>query len=440
MHSESIILRYLICYPIAIGVSMASIAYLLRFRRVIRWSMPIALLGAAFFLLSRGFLFPPDGHDFRIFYAAGAAVRDGSDPYAAAAMVSPPTALPLFATTSLLPLSVSLTIWAWLTMAMALIIVPLAYAVLRTQSRETLGSLPREFLWLLSATLALSLPVHWDLSLGQVATLETCCILIAMWAQASHRPALAGVALAFATMKPQTMLPFTVLFLRKRDWATWVSLCITVAALCIASGPVASFPGRLKQELANIERLSQEGQTNDFSSAQPHDHAVIGLDRALYCLGLNDRSVIRITQSALLVAMAVMIALWVNRNRADRALLCALVSLYASIFLYHRYYDASILVLPMLYAVTRAFESASRKPVFVAAAMAMLGIFLIHPKVAEVIVEAIPSHFAVLKWLAQAVLLPLTTWFTILTMVLLCHGSRAQQRAPTMEPVSGAAC
>src|SRR5207249_3394308 len=100
-------------------------------------------------------------------------------------------------------------------------------------------------------------------------------------------------------------------------------------------------------------------------------------DHALYRLGMRDRSAIRIVQYLLLGLLGA----WVARQvlpvgqvaNLPRGAACSLVALFSLIFLYHRLYDAVILVVPLVYCVGRCrIETGAARALFLACVIAVL--------------------------------------------------------------------
>ena len=420
MEKPLLIQQYLIFYPIAMIVLSVSVASLLGMRLVQRWIPIIATLGLVSFLINTYILNYPVGGDLFVFWKAGVAVLKGANPYADPAMVSPPTALPLFALMASLPFDTVKFVWTTVNIGAALALIPLSQLALQVQTRRKFKALPRALLSLSIATVVLSLPIYWGMGLGQLAVLESVCLYTALYAQGKNWPILAGGALALATIKPQTMLPFLLLFLRKSDFRTWVSFIFIVLVLCLASSPLDALPLLIQQELVNISKLAAPGAINDYSFEAQFSYTIIGIDRALYCLGLRDRAVIRITQLVILGLLGGGLEVEICRKGLPRGGACALVAIYSCLFLYHRFHDVSILTLPLVYAWSRAlFCERPGRSLFLATFLALLPIFFIHSKLVEVVVEAISSKVGGIKWLLDALVLPYATWLALIAMGLL---------------------
>ena len=100
---------------------------------------------------------------------------------------------------------------------------------------------------------------RFGLGAGQFAVLAALVIFGALWAQARGRPVLAGVLLALGTIKVATMLPFLLLFARRKDRLAWLSLPLGCLGLYLLTSPAAALLTRLGECLHNIDRVSAPG-------------------------------------------------------------------------------------------------------------------------------------------------------------------------------------
>lgn len=302
--------------------------------------------------------------DYYAFYASGRAVLTGGDPYAARTgpvdaeapgiangnvALNPPSALPLFALFGLMPVHVGYLAFAAANLGLALALAALAARALAPPG----GRSPADDASpLVAATLLVSWSCFLGIATGQVSLIAATAIAAGLAAQGAGRPYLAGACLALATVKPNTLLPFLLLFLNRRDLKTWAALALTTAALILIATPPAAVPGRLAAILGRIGEYGGPGRINDPSFANGNSVSILGLDRVMYCLGLTRRSVVSAAQAAILAAAGLALARRVLFDlRAERAASIALVSIYAALFFYHRQGDAVLLTLPLAYAV-----------------------------------------------------------------------------------------
>jgi hypothetical protein len=398
-------------------------------------------LGVLFFLHLPGL-----GVDYQFFRAAGGDVWAGLDPYdpsrASRDHLNPPTALPLFALFALLPGRTGFVVWTVLNVVACLALPVYARRVLTVQAQagdpaaRARRPLPPWGIAGLTAAVAVSEAARTGLYLGQLSILTALLLLAALDAQGRRRPVLAGVWLALATMKVATVLPFLLLFLRKGDGRTWLSLIAACALLIAVTGHAAPLPDDLAALLHRIARLAAPGKVNDYSFEGPRNAGIFGFDHALYRLGLRDRRTIAIAQASALLVTGLWVARQVVPGRMPRGAACALVACFSTIFLYHRNYDSVILALPLV-CLTEGARSEAGRPRWAHAlgATSVLLVLYLNLK-AMVDLTNRSTAWGVGGRLAQAVVLPYATWLVLLTMVLLVYGG-SDGRAGEAPPAPG---
>lgn len=410
-----------------------------RLGAVLVWVVAEGLVLLVIVLLVQLFPAPGFGFDYRIFWRVGHDVWAGVDPYGAARFadhpfLNPPTALPLFAAFALLPLTPGLTAWVILNVAACVALPLLAQHALLAQER--LGGsaggaagaswrLPGAVLAGLGAAFLLSGASVTTLLLGQLSLLEAVALVAALAAQGRGRPAWAGAALALATVKVATMLPFLLLFLRKPDWRGWLSLAAVSLALCLAGGSPLALPGRAVTLLDRIKELEAPGRVNDYSFEGPKHVDMMGFEHAFYRLGLRDRTLIRLAQYAAVLLLGAWVARQVlARGRLSRAAACSLVALYSTVFLYHRLYDTVILIVPLVYSAAQArLARGTARGLFVGCAVATLVVMYLDIRILGAVDRlSFETGFGGLA--LQAVVLPCATWLVVLAMILLVKGAR----------------
>jgi hypothetical protein len=411
--------------------------------------LPVGLVATAAVMLLAGLLYglarsPLFGVDYQFFWKAGRDVWAGLEPYADGRFndhpfLNPPTALPLFALFAVLPLPLSLTIWTVGNLLAGLALVAWSQNTLRTQDGMDDRGGPYGLVpWALSPAVIVGLTVALVVSdaslltfyLGQLSILAAVLLLAALAAQGRGRPVWAGVCLALATVKVPTMLPFLLLFLRKADRWAWAALGAGVLALCLLSGPPSRLPGRLATLVERIQQLEAPGAVNDYSFEGPRHENMLGFGRALYCVGLRDRRVIRVAEYLVLAVLGAWVSRQIlSREGLPRAAACSLVALYSVVFLYHRNYDAVILALPLAYCAgqARAAGGAARW-LFTACAVAILLVLYLDLALLREVFQWSQAR-GVWGRVVQAVVLPYATWSILIAMVCLVLGARKVQAA-----------
>src|SRR5262249_55693038 len=156
--------------------------------------------------------------------------------------LQPPTALPVFWLFAALPFTPSFVIWTVLNTLACLALVAFAQRTLLVQEQldgtAAAGAaswrLPPWVVVGLTAVVLISDASLLTFFLGQVSILATVLLLAALSAQGRGRTAWAGVWLALATLKVGTLVPFLLLFHRRRDGWAWLTLVAVSLGLCLA--------------------------------------------------------------------------------------------------------------------------------------------------------------------------------------------------------------
>jgi Glycosyltransferase family 87 len=248
---------------------------------------------------------------------------------------------------AVLPLSTSLIVW-WLLNAGLTVV--LAYVTWRW-----CGVIPSIAMTsTLAAAILLSRPGHANIYFGQATLLFVLASLAALhWAR--HKPYLAAVALAMATMKPTFGGPLAILMFCRRDWKAAIlgsALGLAAAAIGLALAFSHEAPGTspLAILLGNQEVTESDPAVNPALSNSRID-AVLVIDRLL-----GPGATGRMAVSLLILVVSGMVLYrgtarsavpretsdWETFERVSSAVV--LVTIAGCI--YHNIYDALLLVVP----------------------------------------------------------------------------------------------
>ena len=231
--------------------------------------------------------------------------------------------------------------------------------------------------------------------------------------------------LAVGTIKIATLLPFLLLFFRKADFRTWISLAVVALVLSVVCISPVELPARCQECLQNISVLGQPGRPNDYSYANPVSNHILSLDHLFYRLGMRDRRWIQLAQFTSLFVLGA----WIGWQIADRAKVsmpaaCSLAACYSALFLYHRHYDMGILVLPLVYATGRALsEQGLRRWLFVVCCLAVLLVLYIRRDVLDSF-SAIAASGGLRGRLAECFGLPYGDWCILTALFSLAIAER----------------
>jgi hypothetical protein len=296
--------------------------------------------------------------DFHAFHDAGRDALAGRNPYRLKILppdlsfntaLNPPSALPIFAVFGAMPPAVG---YAAFTTANVMLVMALGWLVPKAVGDQV----PERCRLPLTLAIVGSYSCFTTLSSGQVYILVSAAIAAALVARRSERHWLAGSLLSLATIKPNTLLPFLVLFHKKTDLKTWAMLTLATSTLVFSLTSPPELPGRLRAMIGRISDCGAVGALNDPSFANPHSATILGVDRMATCMGV-DRSAAKGLQFVVLAALGSVLVYGVSRGTIGEDAAVGLTSIYAVLFLYHRNGDAILLALPLGWAVARFLEA-----------------------------------------------------------------------------------
>lgn len=217
------------------------------------------------------------------------------------------------------------------------------------------GLHPRRAAWWFAAAACLALaPGHAAISVGQVSILVLFLILLAQVARVYRRENLAGILLGLAcAIKPQIALLFLAYEIGRLRWRIGIMGAITII-LCLAAGSAWLARANIDwipQWRANLEAFANSDNANP-TRANPIAFQLINLHYLLHLFSDNVRDV-KLTIYAIggLLCAAYFVVDWrAGRERTDRPselLAASFVSAIALLVVYHRIYDAVILLIPV---------------------------------------------------------------------------------------------
>jgi hypothetical protein len=423
--------KYGLFFPAQGLVLLTTLAFLLRLKVKPWWAWTVTSLGLLALVL-RTCTEWPVGTDTRWFWLAGQDVVAGIDPYRNEFCLTPPTGFPLFYLFGLLSFDRALLIWTVLNLAGIAALVVLTRATIQSAKPSEEWELSSPAVGVLTAALALSVSCGYGIAVGQLALFTTLMILGALWARHRGHPVLAGACLALGTVKIGTLLPFVLLFRRRSDLRAWVVLVAGCLVLYLLTSPLLEMPTRLSECLRNIAVAGTPGHMNNFTHPVCFD--VIGFDRAIYFLGVDDRAAVRLGQYAIVLALGLWIG-WLVWRRSDlsEAARCSLVAFYAALFLYHRLYDMPILVLPLVYAMGRAQRTHGRQRwLYVTSVVAVLAVWYLRLETVKQLGLQPRGHELIMQ-VVNALVVPYGVWLTLAGMICLALAEHCQSRVGAAE-------
>jgi hypothetical protein len=311
--------------------------------------------------------------------------------------------------------------WTWVGVQVALIAV-MALCLVRLESLEQRAA------WILVALILALAPIHSGIATGNlsIATIAIACIAVSV--MGLKRTLLAGMLLAAAVaLKPQIGLCFLAYYLLRRQWRP--------CGLAIAGSAFTWLAGALRlhaigllwaSELArNVRLFVGSNRYDDFSSINPMRFTLIDLQVPYFDLtgGKKLAALFAVATVAVLGAVAVFLILRIRMP--DDLLSLSVLTILSLLPVYHRFYDASLLVLPLAWSFSGRFPE--QKTIRWIYWSLLLPFFI--PGAAFLERSAgrgrIP-HVVVQSWWWRYVVMPHEIWALLLLALVLLYGMKLQ--------------
>jgi hypothetical protein len=279
-------------------------------------------------------------------------------------------------------------------------------------------------------------PIHTGLATANPVILTIGLCVSALLLSKADWPNCSGLLLAFAVcIKPPIGICVLVYFLVQRRWAavrTMLASVLAVVFVGVAHMYVAGVPW-LPSYLKGSHRIFIDGALADFTSADPVRFNMVDLRILIFALFGKAYLV----EALSLACGAILAAIWlymVILSDTDSGLLeFSALSVLSLLPIYHRFYDASLLIWPLYWSLTAVGHRMVRA----------VTIFLIFPFLfpgAVLLDEAvqrgwIPVSIAHSYWW-NALVMPHEVWSLLLLSLLLLYSMRARE-LPTADQDRG---
>jgi hypothetical protein len=327
----------------------------------------------------------------------------------------PITALVLVAPFSALPWYVAYAVWLAINLVLFSVMVCVLRSLAAVSYRDAAGIL------LIAGALALA-PFHTGIVTGNVSLVAIELSVIAIWAARRRQDVAAAVLLAIAAgLKPQIGLCFLLYYLVRRRWR------IVGVGLALLAG--LAVVGLLRLELGHTPWLGnylndnhvllETGVLGNFTSINPTRFGLINLQVALYPLFGSIGLTNGVAMSAgIIFLMAWLIGMARTSSHEDLELLdLSAIAIISLLPIYHRFYDAALLILPLSWVIV-SFRKSRRFAVF--SALLMLPFLIPGGTLLETMESSgrIPPALAH-RWWWEMIVMPHQVWLLLLLGVLL---------------------
>lgn len=290
----------------------------------------------------------------------------------------------------------------------------------------------------IAACLALA-PFQTGLASGNTSILVIGLCALAIWVAHRHNDVAAGVLFGVAcSMKPQIGAFLVLYYLIQRRWKLFATAVGTTAGLILVAVSYLWLRGAswIQDYLHNARGFVTANSIDDFSSANPIRFTLINLQVPLF-------SVTGQSKSANLLALAVggiLVCAWIylvvrSRERAPELLCLGAISIIGLLPVYHRFYDAGLLVVPLCWCMSQTAAQSKR----VATVALLLMIPFLAPGTA--FLQQLAAHGGVPNavsnaWWWDRVVMSHETWTLLLLCLVLLYGikiSRSRQSPEEMQ-------
>ena len=264
-------------------------------------------------------------------------------------------------------------------------------------------------------------PLHSGLGQINISMLAIACTFMSFWAVSRGRPATSGVFCAFALgLKPPIGGSFAVYYLISREWKALRGTVVTAGLLAIVAIGRLQLAGVpwLSSYLAN-SKLVLTDPVNAITAANPKRFQMINLQVLWYAITKNERLANELAFVAALVLLIVLVAGLMRRDSGvPRSLQVAALAVVSLIPIYHRFYDASLLIFALFWILSSSLEDGKlhhRLALFLMLPFLIPGAWALESLQNENRV----SHFLTNHWWWEPVVLGHQIWAVFLLAVVL---------------------
>lgn len=343
----------------------------------------------------------------------------------------PPGALVVLAPLASMPAGSATFAWGIISLVSIVAIIAAPLKLARIPFRSLTGAL-------IGALALLSAPVHTLVSVGQISLPVIAMILLTLWCARDARNILAGLLLGIAAAcKPQLAAPFFLWFLCFGRWRLLGVAVLITAALNLAAIVPMQLQGHpwLSDWIRNVQLSTAPGGPNDPTSSNPWRNHMI--DLRVWLFTLFDQRELVVAKGliiSLLLAVSYVALLVRRRDTPDGLLPLATLCALTLLPVYHRAYDAALLLPALAWAVP-ALKGPQRR--IAIATLAALSVFLVPWDFTPSLMRRTSSLDALSQtWLWRVVIFPHYALATIATAgcLLWAMGSGAPARVPAATP------
>ncbi|HEY1679249.1 MAG TPA: glycosyltransferase family 87 protein [Candidatus Sulfotelmatobacter sp.] len=330
-------------------------------------------------------------------------------------LAPPPGGLVVLAPVAALPWRVARISW------MVLLLISVAATVGSLMRTAGVAWNDSRALAFVAACLALA-PFQTGLASGNTSILVIGLCAMAIWAARDRRDILAALLFGIAcAVKPQLGAFFVLYYLLRRRWSLFSTAVATTLALNFVAILYLQLRGAswLQGYLQNARGFVTANHIDDFTTQNPARFTLINLQVPFFSMMAN-------TSWANWLAFAVtavLVCAWAywtvkNRERAPELLCLGAISAIALLPVYHRFYDAAMLAVPLAWCMLNRFDKArARLTLLLMAPFLIPGAALLQQLAAN---GRLPASIAG-SWWWNCLVMPHETWMILAIALVLMY-------------------
>lgn len=284
----------------------------------------------------------------------------------------------------------------------------------------------------IAACLALA-PFQTGLASGNATIFVIGLCALAIWAARDRRDTFAAVLFGIAcAVKPQLGAFLVFYYLVRKRWRLFSTAVATTLVLNLIAVLYLQLRGAswLQDYLRNARGFVSANHIDDFTTDNPARFTLINLQVPFFSITGHSSSANWLAFGVTLALICAWIYWTIKRKDNVSELLClGAISAVALLPVYHRFYDASLLAVPLSWCIVNAFGSSKMNArlslmpmaLFLFPGSAFLQQLAVHGRVSDSVIHS---------WWWNCIVMPHETWAIVLISLVLIHAIKSSSLRP----------
>ena len=287
-----------------------------------------------------------------------------------------------------------------------------------------LGSNDLKLLAFVAACLALA-PFHTGLASGNTSILVIALCALAVWAARRQWDVSAAILFGVAcAVKPQIGAFLVLYYLVRRRWRLFTIAVATTLALNLIAVLQLRGVSWVQDYLHNARGIVAENRIDDFTTVNAARFALINLQVPFFSMTGSSS----LSNWLAFGVVTILVCVWIywvitNGEHAPELLCLGAISAVALLPVYHRFYDASMLAVPLCWCIVNLV---GKSKVFARLALLLMTPFLFPGSsfLQQMAVQGKVPATLTGSWLWNCIIVPHETWALLLLSFVLIYAVR----------------